>query len=150
MNTLLKDVFTCLSLMMLALLLFASLSHGAPLQASTSLTVLNITSWKAPHPNDRKFATFPVKSKLWGVKITKTKLSWKCLPSFSGLLWEFYTEDNGKTYQAWAWDYVRPSVPWKPLHNGYAKGWIGTAVGSCNDCEGYPQRSTIYFTNSYH
>ncbi len=133
-----------------AVFLSPKIGQSATLKAVSSLTIMNVTSWQAREVGDTPISNFPVTSTLWGVTVTPTLLSWKWSPGLNGLIYVFYSEDGGKTYRGWGWDYVTPYHTSKILTAGYTSGWFGTAVGTCASCTGYPARTTVYFTNSYH
>ena len=134
--------------LLIIILLISSPTYAETLTATTSLTILNVTSWKAPLQGDKYIADFPVTAKITNVTITYNRLSWVWQNGVEGLIWAFYSEDEGKTYKGWGWDYVTPNHTIKVLE-GYPRGWVGTAAATCVPCKGYKARSNVYFTETY-
>ncbi len=119
------------------------------LTASTSMTIMAISDWKAPERGDSPISFFPITSTITDVTITETRLSWKWRDGLEGLIWAFYSEDDNRSWKAWGWDYVTPNHTLKVL-KGYPAGWVGTAVGTCAACKGHKARTNVFFTESYH
>lgn len=118
------------------------------IKITTSMTVMNVTSWRAPDNRDKALASMPLKAEITAVSITESWVKWAWKNGFDGLLWAIYSKDGGKTYAAWGWDYVTKNHDRKHL-NGYPRGWVGTVIGSCGACDDYPRRTNVYFTNTY-
>lgn len=151
---------------------FVAGAMAASLTASTSLTVVNVTSfrgaditrWGGAWPNSPDTLK-PQEQEAYINKVDfyPTTIEWYLksasgvgvapYPPFangvSSLLCAVWSEDNGKTFQLKSWDYLAPATHVKRMENGMPNCWMGTIVHSVCDrsggeCNGR-NRTNLYF-----
>lgn len=148
-------------------------ASAAPITASTSATVVNvtefpfnsidITQWAGPWPNDPDHvipAPGGQEVYLNNVHFTATHMSWETTPFYTpyptfpntvnSMVAAVWSTDKGKTFKLGSWDYLSASTHAKGIEGGMPDCWMGTMVHSICDrkageCNGR-NRSNLYFT----
>ena len=119
-----------------------SSNNSWALEASTTLTVVNVSNWASPDCTG--YTTLD--DMLLSVDFYhKNSLHWEWDPAWpqysngvSARIWAIYSYDGGKTFEAVAWDWVGNSNTSKHLHGDMpGHWWVGTMFSTVCGVPGF-------------
>jgi hypothetical protein len=163
-----KIIFVVPGLILSLILIFTQHSFAAPITASTSLTIVNVTviegnnfsdspNWGGAWPSSPDATINPtgLEVYLYGVNLESHSISWQTNPGYTpyfkfpdgvnSILSTVWSTDQGKTFKRISWDYLGPTTHAKELDEGMPNCWVGTYIQTVNGLNG-ELRSNLYFT----
>ena len=171
MNRLIK-YFSMFSAALLLTCVVAKGSIAATFTASTSLTVVHVTTlafnsvditqWGGDWPNDPTDVINPESQEVYlnNVYFEPIHMSWNTTPyvtpypvfynGLNSMIAAVWSKDGGKTFTLGSWDYLTPTAHSKGIEGGMPDCWMGTLVHTICDrkageCNGR-NKSNLYFT----
>jgi len=117
-------------------------AEAAHLTAKTTLTVVNVTSFVDPAKSPYQVIDYKVTHDMWNVRYEPYWVKWDWAPkegvsrwpygstSLTCRIWKIAPLDNGRTYQAVAWDYIGNNTLVKHRGSDVPSYWIGTMLSS--------------------
>ena len=163
--------YIALSCFILALCFLTSSTVAAKLTASTSLTVVNVTSylsgtapniptWDGDWPESPTTDYYPKGQNVYLNDVHFShNMTWVTSPyitpypvfpnTINSMVVAIWSDDNGKTFNMQSWDYLRNSTHDRGLHNGMPNCWMGTMIHTVCDrkageCNGR-NKSNVFF-----